>query len=211
MSCNLVSLPWEIIYKAKTFICACLNAAITGIIYFGVGDCPYYQHGEIIGLQVENVKDDIIKTFQCVLDYHIKSNRGPLSKGGDQNNCVRIYFVPVKIKEKCSKLYVVEIEVERDFRFCKDNIYRSRIWTPRKGVRNKESKQLRTFFNVMKEAEWDDVFIRTNAVSDRVMESDVQYHVGKPLQEKYEEWKQNAQPGKCILWLFTSFSTMPYL
>lgn len=196
---------------AKKYICACLNAAKEGTIYFGVGDCldktSGYEHGEIIGLQVESKRDDITRALQCVLDHHIKSDGRPLMKGGDQG-CVSIYFVPVEIKGKrsASKLYIVEIEVERDWKFCKHYIYRNKRWTPaRVGVRRGQSK-LRAFFNVTKD-QWD-VFIRTNAVSNRVKRCDVPYHVGKPLKVKYDEWltKQN---GRCILWLFRSFSTMP--
>ena len=63
------------------------------------------RHGEITGLDVEDIKDDITKAFQDLLDNHIKSDGGPLQKGGEQN-CVNLYFVPVKS--------VIEIEVSRD-------------------------------------------------------------------------------------------------
>ena len=70
--------------KAKKFICACLNAARNGIIYFGVGDnqekASKYHHGEIIGLDVEHMTDDITKAFQCVLNDHIKSDAGHYKK-----------------------------------------------------------------------------------------------------------------------------------
>lgn len=213
--CKPFALQWKIMNIAKKYICACLNAAKEGTIYFGVGDCldktSGYEHGEIIGLQVEKEREDITRALQCVLDHHIESDGGPLMKGGDQG-CVSIYFVPVEIKRKhlASKLYIVEIEVERDWKFCKDYIYRSKLWTPaRVGVRRGQSKELKAFFNVIKD-QLDDVFIRANAESQRVIKGcDVQYHVRNPLKVKFDFWsKQNAQHGKCILWLFTSFLTM---
>lgn len=76
------TLPWKIMDKAKKFICACLHADSKGIIYFGVGDCQEqsskFKRGEILGLDVEDVIDDIMKAFQFVLDDHIKSDAGQL-------------------------------------------------------------------------------------------------------------------------------------
>ena len=81
------TLPWKMMEKAKKFICACLNADSKGIIYFGVGDsqeqCSKFKRGEILGLDVEDVIDDVVKAFQFVLDDHIKSDAGPLQKGGE--------------------------------------------------------------------------------------------------------------------------------
>ena len=71
------------------------------------------------------IKDDINKAFQCVLDDHIKSDAGPLQKGGEQN-CITLYFVPVRIQGNSPNLFVIEIEVARDWRFCNDKVYYSK-------------------------------------------------------------------------------------
>lgn len=124
-------LPWKIMEKAKKFICACLNGDRKGVIYFGVEDNQRegskFRHGEITGLDVEDIKDDITKAFQDLLNNHIKSDGGPLQKGGEQN-CVNLYFVPVKSEGNKVDPYVIEIEVSRDWRFCKDNVYYSKRW-----------------------------------------------------------------------------------
>ena len=82
--------------KAKRFICGCLNADKKGVIYFGIGDsqeqASKFSRGEVLGLDVESVIDDIMKAFQAVLDDHIRSDDGLLQKGGDQN-CVNIEFI----------------------------------------------------------------------------------------------------------------------
>ena len=92
------ALPWKIMDKAKKFICACLNADRKGTIYFGVGDSQEqsskFKRGEILGLDVEDIVDEIMKAFQSLLDDHIKCDAGQLQKGGDQN-CINIEFVPV--------------------------------------------------------------------------------------------------------------------
>lgn len=97
--------------KAKKFICACLNGDRKGVIYFGVEDNQRegskFRHGEITGLDVEDIKDDITKAFQDLLDNHIKSDGGPLQKGGEQD-CVNLYFVPVKSKGDKVNPYVIE-------------------------------------------------------------------------------------------------------
>jgi len=196
VSAQRSSLPWKIMEKAKRFICACLNADRKGIIYFGVGDSQEkgskYQHGEILGLDVEQVKDDINKAFQSVLDDHIKSDAGPLQKGGEQN-CVNIHFVPVKFQGNRSSLYVVEIEVARDWRFCKDSIYYSKSWTEKRGA-DKDcagKKGLGDFFKV--KDEYEDATIRTNGASSCVKQLDVYRQVKNPLEEKYKEWKKTQR------------------
>lgn len=109
---QLSTLPWKIMDKAKKFICACLNADSKGIIYFGVGDCQEqsskFKRGEILGLDVEDVIDEIMKAFQFVLDDHIKSDSGQLQKGGDQS-CINLEFVPVTSSGARTRLYVIEI------------------------------------------------------------------------------------------------------
>ena len=184
--------------KAKKFICACLNADATGTIYFGVGDSQEqssrYKHGEILGLEIEEIKDDINKALQFVLDDHIKSDAGSLQKGGEQN-CVNIHFVPVNIEGNRSNLYVVEIEVDRDWRFCKDNIYYSKKWTEKKGA-DKDcagKKALSDLFKV--KDEFDDVAIRTNGSSSCVRQLEVDRQVKKPLEVKYKDWRRKAKQG----------------
>ena len=186
--------------KAKKFICACLNADRKGIIYFGVGDSqekgPKYRHGEILGLDVEHIKDDINKAFQDVLNDHIKSDHGRLQKVGEQD-CVSIHFVPVKKEGNGSNLYVIEIEVARDWQFCKANIYYTKSWTEKKGGdKNDEKKALRHFFGV--KGGFDDVVIRTNGASSCVKLPEVYEQVKKPIEVKYKKWLEENEQGKCI-------------
>ena len=194
-------LPWKIMEKAKKFICACLNADRKGIIYFGVGDsqeqCSKFKRGEILGLNVEDVIDDIVKAFQFVLDDHIKSDDGPLQKGGEQN-CVNIEFVPVASEGSRANLYVIEIEVIRDWKFCKDNIYYSKCWDEKRGVKSEKEiptkKGLNDLYKVHKD-EFDDVAIRTNGASTSVKQREVKRQVQEPLMVKYKEWKREAKMG----------------
>ena len=198
--------------KAKKFICGCLNADSKGIIYFGVGDsqeqCLKFKRGEVLGLNVEDVIDDIMKAFQFVLDDHIKSDDGPLQKGGDQN-CVSLEFIPVTSEGNRTKLYVIEIEVARDWKLCKDNVYYSKRWTEKRGVlldKDPATKKLSDFFKVHKD-EFDDVAIRTNGASNSVKQHEVNRQVKEPLMAKYKEWKREVKLGKLIfsLSLYSEF------
>lgn len=193
VSAQPCSLPWKIMEKAKKFICACLNADRKGIIYFGVGDSQEqdskYKHGEILGLEVEDIKDDVNKAFQFVLDDHIKSDAGPLQKGGEQNS-VSLHFVPVKRQGNRTNLYVIEIEVSRDWRFCKDNVYYSKTWSAKRGVQDCDGKKLSDFFKV--KDEYDDVAVRTNGASSCVKQHEVDRQVKKPLEVKYKEWRKHV-------------------
>jgi len=189
--------------KAKKFICACLNADNKGIIYFGVGDCQEqnskYKRGEILGLDVEDLTDDIMKAFQSVLDDHIKSDDGPLKKGGDQS-CINIEFIPVTDEGERTKLYVVEIEVSRDWKFCKDNVYYSKCWTEKRGVKIEKdqfTKKLSDFYKVHKDE--FDVVIRTSGASSSVKQHEVNRQVKEPLTAKYKDWKRGTKLGKWLL------------
>lgn len=184
--------------KAKKFICACLNAGSKGIIYFGVGDNQEqnskFLHGEIIGLQVENIKDDITKALQSLLDDHITNDYGALQKGGEQN-CINIYFVPVLCQGNHANLYVVEIEVFRDWRYCKDYVFHSKSWEEKKRG-NKDStgkKKLKDLFTVKDTC--DAVAIRTKGASTCVKQQDVKRQVREPLETQYREWKRETKLG----------------
>lgn len=202
-SAQLSALPWKIMEKAKKFIAGCLNADTRGIIYFGVGDCQEqsskFKRGEILGLDVEDLIDDIMKAFQFVLDDHIKSDDGPLQKGGDQN-CVSLEFIPVSSEGNRTKLYVIEIEVTRDWKLCKDNVYYSKRWIEKRGISIDKDpastkKALSDFYKVQKD-EFDDVAIRTNGASSSVKQHEVNRHVREPLTAKYKEWKREAKIGR---------------
>lgn len=200
-SANPSLLPWKIMEKAKKFICACLNADSKGIIYYGVGDsqeqCSKFKRAEIVGLDVEDIIDDIMKAFQFVLDDHIKSDAGPLQKGGEQN-CVNLEFVPVTSEGNRTSLYVIEIEVTRDWKFCKDNIYYSKCWTEKRGVKMEKDpstkKALNDLYKVHKD-EFDDVAIRTSGASTSVKQHEVNRQVKEPLMAKYKEWKRKEKNG----------------
>ena len=204
-NCDSCPLSWKIMEKAKTFICAFLNAAIPGTIYFGVANSEenssqqnvMYNHGEILGLDVENIKDDIIEAFQFVLDTQISSDQGGLLKKGGDQNCVSIHFVPVKIQGIRSKLYVIEIDVLRDWLLCKDNVFFCKSWieAPRQEAEEKDSnrKGLSNFFMVKEH--WDDVVIRDNGELHHVKPLDVHKCVRQRLREWYNERRPEAQHG----------------
>ena len=191
------SLPWKIMEKAKKFICACLNSDRKGIIYFGVGDSQEqrsrYKHGEIVGLDVTDIKDDINKAFQFVLDDHIKSDEGPLQKGGEQN-CITLHFVPLRIQGNSPNLFVIEIEVARDWRLCKDKVYYSKTWVQKRDKDCAGKKALDDYFKVKGDL-FDDVAIRTNGASSSVKQLEVDRQVKKPLQVKYKEWRKKEKQG----------------
>ena len=188
-------LRWKIMEIAKTFICACLNAVREGIIYFGVGDsqgkCPKFKQGQILGLNVEQLLDDIGKAFQIVLDHHIKSDAGPLQKVGEQD-CVNLHFVPVVSQER--GLYVIEIEVYRDWKFCEDRIYYCKTWIEiaRGPVKEDEDtpkkKTLRDFYKI--KDRYDDVAVRTYGSTSHLDHHICHFHVKKPLMEEYFKYLQ---------------------
>lgn len=192
-------LRWKIMEIARTYICACLNGNRKGTIYFGIGDPENKQCsklGEILGLHVEHLLDDIGKAFQHVLDYHIKSDVGPLQKGGDQN-CVNMVFVPVVSQESHTGLYVIEIDVCRDWKFCKDHIYYCLTWEYNKtGHVNDKSKKkaLKDFYTVNKD-KYDNVAIRTYGCTSHVKQHEEHFHIRKPLRKMYEDWKREATLG----------------
>ena len=192
--------------KAKKFICGCLNSAECqeGVIYFGIGDGegedPKYKRGEVHGLDLESSMDDIGKAFQAVLDDHLRSDDGQMQKGGEQQS-VRLEFVPVTQNKSCTNLYVIEIEVARDWHVCKDKIYYSKSWAEKRGQKCEQGsptincKALSDFYKVHKD-EYDDVVVRTNGASRSIKSHEVQKHVRQPLSATYKEWKRKNKAGK---------------
>ena len=190
-------LCWKIMEKAKTFICACLNANREGTILFGIGDPENKRDsklGEILGLHVYHLRDDIGKAFQHVLDYHIKSDGGPLQKGGDQD-CVNMVFVPVVNEGSQTGLYVIEIDVCRDWKFCKDHIYYCKTWQIKPQDKDKPKKKALKDFYMVNKDQYDNVAIRTFGSTCHVRHHDEHFHVRKPLTEKYAEWQGKAKFG----------------
>lgn len=190
-------LRWKIMEKAKTFICACLNGNRKGTIYFGIGDPENKQCsklGEIIGLQVENLCDDIGKAFQDVLDYHIKSDgAGPLQKGGDQN-CANMVFVPVVSQEGHTGCYVIEIDVYRDWIFCKDHVYYCTTWSFPTPDHKSKKKALKDYYTVNK-GKYDKAAIRDYGRTSHVEHDDESFHIKKPLRKMYKDWKRQVKLG----------------
>ena len=198
--------------KAKRFICGCLNADKKGVIYFGIGDsqeqASKFSRGEVLGLDVESVIDDIMKAFQAVLDDHIRSDDGLLQKGGDQN-CVNIEFIPVVDEAGgATGLHVIEIEVSRDWKFCKENLYYSKVWKDKRtspGTREGESKKrLSDFYKVMDE--WEGIVIRTSGSTVSVAQHEGNKQVKEPLGRRYKEWKRHLKQGtNCFTNILFSF------
>ena len=116
--------------KARIFISAVLNAGEHGTICFGVGDSidksTNFNHGEVVGLEIENLKDDINKAFQSILDDHICSDDGKLNNG--EMKAIKIHYIPVWESNKKTSSYVVEIDVQRDWASCKDHVYYIEKW-----------------------------------------------------------------------------------
>ena len=179
--------------KAKKFICGCLNADRKGIIYFGVDD-----QREILGLDIEDKKDEIISAFQDVLTDHIKSDSGKLNQG--EQDCVKRHFIPVKSEGNRTGLYVMEIEVARDWKFCKDNVYYSKTWREKKDNKNNgpNLKALKDYF-VSKPGEWDDAPVRNDGRTSSYPKEEVHEMVKIPLQKKLEEWQSSPNQGESII------------
>lgn len=184
-------LTWKMMNKAKNFICGCLNADRNGVIYFGVGD----QDGEILGLEIEGMKDEIVNAFQAVLNDHITNDAGR-SLSTTEQDCIKRHFVPVKSQGNPTGLYVIEIEVARDWKFCKDNVYYSKMWKEKddNSTKGPNVKALKDFF-IVKPGEWDDVQVRTDGQTSKVKKEEVHQKVKKPLQKKCKEWKNTANQG----------------
>ncbi|XP_028399331.1 sterile alpha motif domain-containing protein 9-like [Dendronephthya gigantea] len=190
-----LKLPWKIMERAKKFICGILNGGERGIIYFGIGDSydktTNYKRGEIIGLEVKGFRDEITQAYQRTLGDHIKSDNGKMTTGGDMN-CINIHFVPVWESGKRTARYVIEIEVKREWMFCKDFVYYFQKWTEKREGRNSEKSGLHDLYKVEKD-KWEDPAIRTCGSSESVKAIDTVKQVKEPLSQKYREWQENTK------------------
>ena len=85
-----------------------------------------YKHLEVVGLEVEELKDSINKSLNTVLDAHVKNSVDSMSIAEKQ--AVKVYFIPVEQSGSRTNKYIVEIEVHRNWKVCKDHMYFIEEW-----------------------------------------------------------------------------------
>ncbi|XP_029912959.1 sterile alpha motif domain-containing protein 9-like [Myripristis murdjan] len=113
-------LQTKVASEVLRFACACMNMRSNGTIHFGImdkikGGC---QHGEIIGIPVENKED-----FVDALDYIEKCFKGS-NQQCDARKCIRNpRFIEVLDKDASQKTWVIEYDVVSKASIVKDKLY----------------------------------------------------------------------------------------
>jgi hypothetical protein len=124
--CPRQKIAFKVIQHSVKFICGCLNIRQQGTISFGIGDKleqqGRFRHGEVIGLAVEAIQDEIQQLFQHMLDNMIyrddKCGMTPY-----EQLSVSIHFVRITPCLNENPLVVVEVEVDPQWSVCKDCVY----------------------------------------------------------------------------------------
>ena len=111
----------EFARECMQFICACINDRANGTVHFGIGsaECsPFPSAGEVIGT-------GIIKTFEHYDQFITKALQRCFSVDQVESvmHCVRpAKFIEV-ISQDPASLYVLEIDVVADYRWCEERAF----------------------------------------------------------------------------------------
>ena len=195
---NINKLPSRIMATAKNFACGCLNANVEGIIYFGV-----LNTGEVAGLSLDqHLIDGITSALNTVLNSHIRSDDGIL--GMDEKKCINLEFVPVTEEGKHQNLYVVEIEISRNFIACGEKIYFPKRWTDKKSITTEGRMRISEYYDMFPNS-WEGVILRTNCSTDNVPHVDVNTRAREPLRKMLEDYKRQKMAGIVHYKLKTKF------
>ena len=111
----------EFARECVCFVCSCMNDRANGTIHFGIGsaDCnPFPSAGEVVGT-------GIIKTFEHYDQFITKALKSCFSV--DQVEAVMQCVRPVKfievISQEPASLYVLEIDIVPDYRWCEERAF----------------------------------------------------------------------------------------
>ena len=124
--CPRQKIAFKIIHHSVKFICGCLNIRKQSAISFGIGDKfeqqGKFRHGEVIGLAVEKIQDEIQQLYQYMLDNMIcRDNKCGMTPS--EQLSVSIHFVRVTPCLNENPHIVVEVEVDPQWSICKDYVY----------------------------------------------------------------------------------------
>lgn len=111
------------------FACGCLNSRKNGTIMFGIGDSMpdgkgKYKHGEIVGVSLNTLQGDFIRTLTESLRYAITQCFESIVSQTAEKCISNPVFIPVISRLPCPATYVVEIDIEPSSVFCKDDHFR---------------------------------------------------------------------------------------
>ncbi|XP_056290415.1 sterile alpha motif domain-containing protein 9-like [Pseudoliparis swirei] len=116
------------------FVAACMNRCTNGTIHFGIGDEPYFKHGQVLGVVVQD-KEAYAQKIHSAID-HFDPKQRTIAR-----LCIRPpRFVEVLNRnDTFSDRYVIEVDIVPDSTMCGDNIFHT--FNLKKG-KKKGEKQL---------------------------------------------------------------------
>lgn len=118
---------FKFLLASLRFICGCLNRRTNGTICFGVGDekGKKYMDGEIAGIGIDlNSIDLYTETLKNGILECFHKDTADIVK-----NCVSDpIFVKVKSHGENEVRYVIEVDVEASFKFCKNLVFKVNLY-----------------------------------------------------------------------------------
>ncbi|XP_061087482.1 sterile alpha motif domain-containing protein 9-like [Conger conger] len=161
--------------EALRFAAACMNSRTNGTIHFGVGDLPWFKHGEIVGVFVQD-KEAFVNGLHKAIEGHFEHKHIEAAK-----KCIKPpRFVQVLNRDATSSdKYVIEVDIVAAHQICKENIYH--IYNVNKQKARKKGQSM----DKDKEEERKLFFIRDGPSSKDLL--------AQPSQKEYEKFVENIK------------------
>ncbi|MBN3314148.1 SAM9L protein, partial [Atractosteus spatula] len=101
------------------FAAACMNSRTNGTIHFGIGDCPIYEHGQVLGVTVEDMEAYGKKLSQAI-EEHFEDKHVNAAK-----RCIKPpRFVQVLNPNTTTSVkYVIEVDIVPAYMMCKEIVF----------------------------------------------------------------------------------------
>ncbi|XP_029315612.1 sterile alpha motif domain-containing protein 9-like [Cottoperca gobio] len=101
------------------FAGACMNSRTNGTIHFGVGDKPNFEHGQVLGVVVQD-KEAYLNGLKSAIDDNFEHKHKQTAQ-----NCIKPpRFVEVLNKNMTSSdKWVIEVDIVPDYTMCGESIF----------------------------------------------------------------------------------------
>ncbi|KAM4558428.1 sterile alpha motif domain-containing protein 9-like isoform 1-T3 [Odontesthes bonariensis] len=160
------------------FAAACMNSRTNGTIHFGIGDRPYFTHGQVLGVVVDDKEayvNELKSAINCCFDYKYRP---------DAQMCVKPpRFVEVLKKNTTSSdKCVIEVDIVPESAVCAENFYHTLSKKKsKKKTKEAESQPTRCFY------------VRDGGSSRNLDQSSVEYKQFTDSMAQQSQLRRNAE------------------
>ncbi|XP_067085326.1 sterile alpha motif domain-containing protein 9-like [Osmerus mordax] len=116
------------------FASACMNSRTNGTIHFGIGDKPEFEHGQVLGVELQD-KEGYDNALKCAIEGYFEHKHIRAAR-----MCIKpTRFVEVlNLDTTTAEKFVIEVDIVPDSVICEENIYH--IYNEKKAKKTKHKE-----------------------------------------------------------------------